>query len=246
MVMPEESSQQQQLGLRRRYVALLVPALARVHAAHPHGHGSLQHLARARAVRQVADTCLLQAMSTRPALHLHRQLRRRACSSRSLQRSSFSCKLLRKAKAKAKRNFWRRASGAIVVAAASPTSRRTRQLINGGLRNNCPLQTANYRWISSRSSANDAEEESWNPDQNDLQRLQMVISCPADRLANVDTDDDADEDVNSTSPGVFNHCSSSTNVTVDNPAALLSQAAHYILALQVQVDTLRSLANLSS
>ncbi|KAI5075709.1 hypothetical protein GOP47_0009785 [Adiantum capillus-veneris] len=211
----------QQLGLRRRYLALLVPALARVHVAHPllHNYGSGQ-LARARAVRRAADTCLIEAMST-SRIARDQQIRaaarrRRACSS-SLQRSSFSYKLLGKAKAKAKSNSWRQRRHLCARAA----SRRI--IAHSGQMNGAP----DYRGISSGLSTNhaggeDEEEESWIPNEGELQRLQRAI-FPAQATDYEDNDDPS------------NPCSGTKNNLMSNPATLLSQAAQYIMALQVQV-----------
>lgn len=198
-------------GLRRRYLALLVPALAKVHAAHPRGSGQI---ARARAVRRAADSCLVEAISTRRTDHQQiRASAHRTCS--SLHRSSFSCRLLRRAKAKAKSSFWRRRC--IRVAASN-------QQIIDGLKANYrrPLggSRADRRGTDSGVRADDERADCWIPDACELKRLQNALFPTA-----------GDEN--------------SSDCTVINPAALLNQVAHYIIALQVQVDALQSLANLN-
>ncbi|KAH7292727.1 hypothetical protein KP509_29G082800 [Ceratopteris richardii] len=209
--------------LRRRYLSLLVPALSRVHAGHP--SGSDQLLDRARAVKQVADACLVQAMAA------DRKARRKSVSRAPLnafhvarlEKSSLSCRLLRKAKARSK------------VRAAQNSPRTIPSLpprLHAAIhdpRFAPPIHTE-IRPQPSESGA--GSETPVIPDQMQLKRLRRVLqqqdSYMSSGQAFPPSIDEAETDVEDNS--------------ISNPASLLSQAARYIIALQVQVDALETLS----
>eukprot|EP00250_Pteridium_aquilinum_P004739 c14938_g1_i1 orf=309-1094(-) len=240
-------------GLRRRYMALLVPALAKVHADHPHGSAQLQ---RAQAVRRAADTCLVQALAKinssadhpqqqlviqRPAHHTCLRPAPAASSSSRLRfkasparRGSFSCRLhaliIRgKETAKAKRSSGSR----------TRTIRLKENWIKHGARAalcrtyRCRSSSSEIRKNRRRNHDDREKEEGSIPEESELRRLQSVLFPKKNSTEDGSTAAAGDDQEG------YRSCSAI------NPAVLLSQAAHYIMALQVQVDALRSLASLS-
>lgn len=231
-----------QEGLKRRYMALLVPALAKVHANHP--QGSLQ-LDRARAIRRAADTCLVQALATTNAYADHHHDRvstaHRTCVPHVA--SAASRLKLRKAAAARRASSSFRLQALIIRGKSKPNSncafrlkaaRGSRNIGKRAIR--AALRRADYYRSSKGSRRNHGGNEQGRdvegsiPAESELRRLQSVLFPQKNKTTDNIAGNDNPE-----------NCSSS----IANPAALLSQAAHYIFALQVQVEALRSLASLS-
>lgn len=178
-------------SFRQRYLSLLVPAIARIQ---PQGSG----LQRVRAVRRLADACLVAAASTagnnfKPSLLT--MIRRRG-------RRSYSPRLvLMKRRLIKTRRFCYTKPGSSYIkalrASASHKSPRSARL-------NLKCRDINHA----------ANHEATIPTDSELKRLQKVI---------------------------YPHSRAEAGAAI-NPATLLKQAAHYILALQVQVDALHTLA----
>lgn len=183
----------QEAAFRQRYLSLLVPAIARIDADHPQGSG----LQRVRAVRRLADACLVAAASTRgnnfkPSLLT--MIRRRG------RRSYNPRLLLMKRRLIKTRRFCYTKPGSYIKALRSSASHKSSRSAR-----------LNLKYRDNHAACN---HEATIPTESDLKRLQKVI---------------------------YPHSKPEAGAAI-NPATLLKQAAHYILALQVQVDALHTLA----
>lgn len=205
--MGEHTWRYTQRALRQRYLALFVPALARINADYPHGSGHGLQL-RARAVRRAADTCLVAAAAasttadddrfkpSRGRLIIRRG--RRSYKRRLLLLIKRRVLVLFKRKSRTKRLGSNHKYGRSNYSKADLRSAYNKSPRSARLRN---LSYHN----------NDAATAIAIPAESELKRLQGVI---------------------------FPHHGNGEAGAI-KPATLLTQTAHYILALQAQVDALQ-------